>query len=350
MAGFLEATLAAGHPFSDDLNDPDAVGIGLYPQNRRGRLRISTNLAYLGPARTRPNLTVRGDVRVDHVVLENDRAVGVEAGGEMVAAREVVLCAGAPLSPALLLRSGIGPAEELGRVGVPQCVELPGVGSGLIDQPGAAIPVVPRGEVGEWPRTQLAARLAGFPGHPPDHAFYLSLFTGMAIPELSRMVGAPILNLVMVGDMRIASRGRMWLRSRDPADLPAVNLQFYSADGDLERMRAAYRHAWHIANHAAFTATVDRFALVDDDLIGDDERLGELLVATTNSRWNLVGGCPMGPDDDPLAVVDQHCRVRGVECLRVVDASVIPVPIRAPAALTCMMLGEHVSPWVAQGR
>ena len=95
MAGFLDATLAAGYPFCEDLNAPDAVGIGLYPQNRRGRLRMSTNLAYLGPARTRPNLTVHGDTTVDRVVLRGSRAVAVEVGGETIAAGEVIPCAGA---------------------------------------------------------------------------------------------------------------------------------------------------------------------------------------------------------------------------------------------------------------
>ncbi len=357
MAGFLDATLAAGHPFCEDLNSPEAIGIGLYPQNRRGRLRISTNLAYLSPSRARPNLTVRGGVTVDRVVVRGGRAVGVEAGGEMIAGREVILCAGAPFSPALLLRSGIGPAEDLRRAGVLPLVDLPGVGTGLIDQPGAVIPVVPTtgaAEAADSPTLQLVARLAAFPGHTPDYAFYLCLFAGVDLvngpnPALAAMLGTPVANLVMVGDMQIASRGRVVLRSPDPAESPSVDLRFYTAEGDLDRMRAAYRHAWEIANHAAFTATIARFALVDDDLVADDDRLDDLLRMGTQSRTSLLGGCPMGPEGDPLAVVDEHCRVRDVEGLRVVDASIVPLALRTVPALTCMMLGEHVASWVAAG-
>ena len=357
MAGFLDATLAAGHPFCEDLNSPKAMGIGPYPQNRRGRVRMSTNLAYLSPARARPNLTVRGGVTVDRVVIRAGRAVGVEARGEVIAAHEVILCAGAPFSAALLLRSGIGPAEDLRRVGVLPLVDLPGVGTGLVDQPGAVIPVMPAAGAGgaaDSPTLQLVARLAAFPGHTPDHAFYLCLFAGVDLvngpsPALAAMIGAPVANLVMVGDMRIASRGRVVLRGPNPTEPPSVDLRFYTAEGDLDRMRAAYRHAWEIANHAAFTATVMGFALVDDDLVADDDRLDALLRMGTQSRTSLLGGCRMGPAGDPLAVVDEHCRVRDVEGLRVVDASIVPLALRTVPALTCMMLGEHVAAWVAAG-
>ncbi|GAA3734126.1 GMC family oxidoreductase [Salinactinospora qingdaonensis] len=350
MTGLLDATVAAGHPECPDLNAPDATGIAIYPQNRRGSERMSTATTHLAPARSRPNLTVRGDVRVDRIVIEGEQAVGVEAGGEVIRAGEVILAAGAPYSPALLLRSGVGPADELPRSGVACRVDLPGVGRHLIDQPGAVIPVVATEAAGspEWPRTQIVGRLPAIPGFAADHASYLCLFSGMRIPQLSAMAGADRLTLVMVGDMRPASRGAMWLPSADPSQQPVVDLRFYSEPGDLERMRAAYRHAWEIVQHPSFTATVDRFAAVDDALVGDDEQLDGLLRAITNSRWNLLGGATMGPPDSPQAVVDERCRVRGVSGLRVADASVVPVPLRAPAALTCMMIGEHVASMITE--
>lgn len=358
LARFLAATLALGEPFCEDLNAPDAVGIGFYPQNRRGRLRVSTTVAYLFPARGRGNLTVRGGVTVDRLVLQGGRVVGVAAAGETIAAREVILCAGAPFSAALLLRSGIGPAEDLRRVGIEPVVDLCGVGADLIDQPGAVIPVVTKtGAAGpaDGPTLQLLARLPGFPGHPADQAFYLCPFADLDLaasptPALAAMIGAPVATLVMVGDMRPASRGRMTIRSADPAEPPVVDLRFYSAEGDLARMRAAYRRAWEIVNHSAFRDAVERVALVDDALVGDDDRLNGLLRMSTQSRASLLGGCRMGPDGDPSAVVDEHCGVRGVEGLRVVDASIVPVAMRTVPALTCMMLGERVAPWVASGR
>lgn len=350
MDGFLEAVLALGHEYQEDMNAPDAVGIGMYPQNRRDRLRMSTTLTHLDPARSRANLVVRGDAEVERVVLADGRAVGVQVAGETIGAGEVVLCAGSPYSPALLLRSGIGPADELRAAGITPLVDLPGVGADVIDQPGAIILVVPEPETitGDWPRTQLIARLAGIPGHEPDQGFYLSLFTGMSTSRgagagLDKLVGADQVNTVMIGDMAMASRGRVGVRGADPAAPPVVDLNFYSAEGDLARMREAYRHAWEIANQAAFTKTVARFALVDDRLMADDEQLDQVLRATTYSRLNLVGGARMGAADDPGAVVDGRCRVRGVANLRVVDASIVPVPLRAPAALTSMMLGERAA-------
>lgn len=344
-AAFLESAQAAGHPLCDDLNAPDAAGVAIYPQNRDGRARVSTNLAFLAGARSRPNLTVRGDCQVSRVIVRGGRAVGVEADGEEIAAREVVLCAGVPFSPALLLRSGIGPADRLRALGIPVVLDAPGVGERVVDQPGAGIPVVPTRSAGAelWPTNQVAGRLREIPGFPADDSLYLVLFSGIDIPPLAELVGTDLLTVVSAGDLAPASRGRITLRSPDPKEHPFVDLGFYSAEDDLARMRGALRTAWEIAHQAAFTATVDRFALLDDATIADDEKLDAVLRMTTTSRWSPLGGCCMGPDSDPLAVVDERCAVRGIEGLRVADASIVPVPLRAPNALSCMMIGEHVS-------
>ena len=278
MAGLVEAVVAAGHPFVEDLNAPDAVGVGRYPQNRWGRVRASTTLTHLKPARSRPNFTVHADTLVERVVVRGGRAIGIEISGEHIEGREVILAAGAPFSPALLLRSGIGPAGELTRFGIQIVADLPGVGQRLIDQPGAVIPIVPTEAAGSpsWPRVQVAARLDALPGHEPDQSLYLCLFSGMAIPELEQIAGRPVPTLLMVGDLQPHSRGAMRLTSPAPTALPDVNLRFYSADGDLDRMCAAYRAGWEVAHQRVFTATVQAFPLVDDALIADDEQLGGL--------------------------------------------------------------------------
>lgn len=100
----------------------------------------------------------------------------------------------------------------------------------------------------------------------------------------------------------------------------------------------------------AFAATVTGFAMVDDEIVHDDHRLAALLRATTFSRLALLGGAAMGSDQHADAVVDEQCRVRGVDALRIVDLSVVPVPLRAPTALEAMMLGEHTAAWIAAGR
>lgn len=339
MQGFVDASLAAGHAWSADMNAPGATGIGPYPANQRDRVRMSTAVAFLDPARTRPNLEVRADTTVERIVLDGDRVAGVAVGGEVLPAAEVIVSAGTPMSPALLLRSGIGPAGDLARLGLDVAVDLPGVGAGYIDQPGAVVPAVPRPSAvdGDDPLRRVIARLPQVPGHSADDAFYLCLFIG---PPPGG--GTPI-SALMVGDMAMASRGSVTLVSADPTVPPEVDCAFYTAPGDLDRMVAMYRHAWEIANHAAFSATVDRFEWIDDALITDSERVSTALRAMTFSRINPVGGCAMGPSGDPMAVVDAHGRVHGIEGLRVADASILPVPLRAPAALTCMMIGEHMA-------
>ncbi|WP_028921745.1 GMC family oxidoreductase [Pseudonocardia acaciae] len=345
MDGFLTAVLAAGHPYRADMNAPDATGIGPYPQNRRGRVRMSANLTHLAPARGRPNLTVLGNCPVERVLVRDGRAVGVRAGGQEITAGEVILCAGVPMTPALLLRSGIGAAGDLRAAGVPALVDVPGVGRGVRDQPGAVIPARPaEGSVsGEAMLNQLIARLEAIPGHATDGAFYLNLFTG---PD--PYAGQPV-SAIMVGDMRPGSLGTVRVAGPSPAEPPVVDLGFYREAGDLERMVAAYRHAWAIAQHPAFTRTISGFEMVDDALVADDDRLREALRAMTFSRLTLHGGAAMGPPGDPEAVVDERCRVHGVGGLRVVDLSVVPVPLRGPTALDAMMLGEHAAGWIAAG-
>jgi choline dehydrogenase len=191
--------------------------------------------------------------------------------------------------------------------------------------------------------TQLIGRLAGLPGHPADDAFYLNLFAGRD-PYEGRLVSA-----IMIGDLKPISRGTVTLASADPARPPVADLGFYTAPGDLDRMRAAYRHAWAIAGHPAFARTVAGVPMIDDALVADDERLGGLLRAMTFSRGALLGGARMGAPGDGDAVVDEHCRVSGVDALRVADLSVVPVPLRAPTALDAMMIGEHAAAWIAAG-
>lgn len=340
MAGFLDAVLAHGHQYREDMNVPGAVGIGPYPHNQyAGGVRASTALTHLGPARARANLTVRGGARVDRVVIRDGRAVGVEVGGELVAAGEVILAAGAPLTPTLLLRSGLGPASELRAAGVVPLLDLPGVGRRLYDQPGAVVPAIPMpGAVtATLPLTELFGRLDGIPGHAADQGFYLTLFSGPAPGGTDPFLA------IMAGDLNPSSRGTIRLAGPDPGLPPVVDLGFYAAEGDLARMRDAYRHAWSVAAHPAFTRHVSGFAMVDDDIVGDDERLDAALVAMTFSRLALAGGAAMGPADDPLAVVDQDCRVRGVDGLRVVDLSVVPVPLRGPTALDAIAIAEHAA-------
>lgn len=324
MAGFVEAVLTAGHPWCADMNAPDAEGIGPFPKNRAGVERMPTARTHLLPARSRANLSVRGDTAVQRLALAGDRVVGVLVDGETITAHEVVLAAGAPQSPALLLRSGIGPADELRAAGVEARVDLPDVGRELYDQPGAVLPALPLPDTvaATGLRTQVIARLGDD---------YLNLFAGRDPVE-----GEPVA-AVMVGDFRPASRGSVTLHG--PEDV-RVDLGYYRTPGDLARMRKRYRHAWEIAQHPAFRRLITGFAMADEATVADDDTLDELLLTSTFSRLTLAGGARMGP------VVDAHCRVHGVTGLRVVDLSVVPGPLHASSAFEAMLIGEHAARWV----
>lgn len=350
MRGWLRAVLDAGHPWCEDMNAPDATGVGFNPMARRGRARVSAADAYLTPAvRARANLTVRSECAVERVVLEGSRAVGVVAGGELVRAREVIVCAGVPLSPALLLRSGIGPADGLAAGGIPQRVDLPGVGGRLMDQPAVILLAVPRAGNGDEPFLQLSARLRAFPGFPEDDAFYLCLFNGIPVDaQLAALIRSDRAHWLIVSDLAPASTGSITVRCADPAEPPVCDLRFYEKGEDLERMRAGVRALWELTKHPAFVQTIDRMALVTDRMIGDELRLDGIVRGRAGSRqpW---GGCAMGPASEREAVVDGACRVHGVESLRVVDSSVVPVPLRAGGTLTTLMIGERIAARIREG-
>jgi choline dehydrogenase len=345
MRALVAAVTDAGHPFCEDLNAPDATGIGPNPLAVRGRERVSAADAYLtAEVRARPNLTLRANATVQRLALEGECAVGAVVDGELIRARETVLCAGVPFSPALMLRSGIGPAAELEAAGVTPVVDLDGVGRGLMDQPAVLLFAVPRDGArseerstapAEEPFLQVAARLRGFPGAAEDHAFYVSLFNGMPVDAgLQPLIRAERSHWLIVSDLAPSSRGT--IPRGGPEQRPVCNLRFYDQDSDLQRMRSGVLALWELAKHPALTEEIDRVALVTERMLADDLRLNGIVRSRTVSRqpW---GGCAMG------GVVDAVGRVHGVQALRVADTSIVPVPLRAGGVLTALVIGERIA-------
>lgn len=335
---FVGALREAGHGWVGDMNAPDAVGVGPYPKNVVDGVLMSSARTHLHPALGRSNLRVRASTTANRVVVRDGRAVGVEAGGSLLRGGQVVLAAGAPLSPALLLRSGIGPADELRKCGIEPVVDLSGVGRGLRDQPGAVLAVQPRDDVlrPDEPKHEVVARLSGFPGHEPDATFYCCQFAGP--PPWG---GEPALAL-MVGDLAPRSTGSVRLRPNDPLGAPRIDLGFYRDPGDLARMRAGMRHAWHLTHTRAYAEVLGAVTYpAPAAMLDDDVALDKFLLETTFSRLATSGGAAMGTSDD--AVVDQYLRVHGVQGLRVADLSVVPVPLRSPTAAEALMIGERAA-------
>jgi len=332
-----------------DHNEPESTGVGPIPLNLRDNIRISTALGYLLPARKRPNLEVRGGCLVARVLIEGGRAVGVElVSHQQLRARRVTLSAGAIHTPALLMRSGIGARADVARLGIDPVADLPGVGARIIDHPGGGIYAIPRaGAQGEAdPNHQTMVR---YTAEGSVHFNDMQLFLFGRIPlkgtRLEHSIGAqPYLACASLVKPRTV--GRLRIESADPNAAPALDLNFCSDDDDQRRMAGGFRHCWNALHTAPLADRIERIPYWTDAAFRSEETLIAAMTPAVATAYHPVGTVPMGPDGDEGAVVDQRCRVRGIEQLRVVDASVMPSIPRANTNLPCMMIAERVADWM----
>ncbi len=353
---FFEVCRRLGFPEITDHNHPLAAGVGSFPQNRRGRLRLSTAIAYLLPARHRPNLTIQPHSLVDRVLVSGDRAVGVELAGQgqnvRLRGRRITLAAGAIGSPAILLRSGIGPIAALAGLGIEPVADLAGVGAGLTDHPVARLLLVPQPGSCD-PQTPLAQVVVRYTA--PDSGEFNDMqqvmfshvdVAGIGGQQAVAAVGTPLAIGLPVALERPHTRGRLELASTDPRVQPLIHLDFATDPEDLRRLIDGIRLAWQIAHQPEIARHIRHVALLTEEAIGSDDALAAYVRATVSTQFHPCGTAPMGPPGDPMAVVDQYCRLRGIPNLRVADASVMPTIPRANTNLTCIMIGEHVSDWM----
>lgn len=352
---FVVACRRLGYDEVADHNHPEAAGVGPVPVNQRDGTRISTAIGYLLPARHRLNLTLRPHCLVDRVLFDGARAVGVEVecGGEMqrVYGKQITLSAGAVASPAILLRSGIGPKADLLALGIEPLVDLPGVGANLMDHPSFFLPVIPRPGVCDpaIPVTQVLLRCTT-PGSDElnDLQVYMTnrMDLGAFAPEAAAALGADVVFFLYASLVRPRSRGRLTLTGADPHLPPAIALNLAADPDDMRRLVAALRLCWQLATDPEVMQYAERIPVFTEEMMASDATLEAVLRASVTHTAHASGTAKMGPADDPMAVVDQHCRVRGVDGLRVVDASVMPAIPRANTNLTCIMIGEQVADWM----
>lgn len=342
---FVEAAVDAGYPYVADHNRPGAVGVGPLPRNVADGVRMSTALTYLAGARHRPNLLVRAEVMVDRVEVVRGRAVALRlVGGEAVPAGSVVLAAGAYSSPAILARSGIGPADELAGLGVDVVVDLGGVGDNLIDHCLVAVDLPCPPGLATGPRFQTVMTLRSSlaePGGTPDlHLYPAGPFE---VPTSFSPTGA-VFGLV-VGLIAPRSRGRLRLRSVDPADPPLIDLAHLRHPDDLRRVVEATVLARPLARREPIASLVKGEELNPGAHVGDDDH--DAIARSVRERvatyHHPVGTCRMGVDPDDGAVVDARGGVYGVERLHVADASVMPTIPAANTNLPTIMVAERVA-------
>lgn len=333
------AALELGHDPIDDLNKPGAVGIGQMPRNIRDGQRQSTLLTYIAQARHRPNLSIRGDALVDTVLIRDGRATGVRlTSGEAIEAKRVVLAAGAYNSPALLQRSGVGPREVLRRLRVDPVVISPGVGENLLDHVSTLIVLdmgrdVDTGGVLIGPALKFRTQ----PGLAVDDVKFT-----FVLGDLFTMPGLMAFYLEI---SNCESMGHVRAASLDPSAEPEIDHRYFSNPRDLDRMMEGSKVAFDVARVMNESMTCE-VILPDAATAADPELLRRHCLDFHATDYHPSGTLRMGPDGDEMAVVDAHCRVRGVENLYVADASVMPTIPRANINLPTMMIGERVSDFV----
>ena len=369
---FVEAAQQVGIPFNPDFNGAEQYGCGLFQVTQKNGKRCSAAAAYLHPAAERKNLTVLTKTLATRVVIERGRAVGVEylrrrKRYNARAGREVVLAAGAINSPQLLLLSGIGPAADLCGVDVAVRHELPGVGKNLQDH--LNINVLHRAR----PRMTLDSKGRGLGPLVPTLQFLLSrngpatsnvaeagafAFSqlGAATPDIQfHFLPLQIVNharTMLDGDgvtlhaccLRPQSRGEIRLASADPLNPPVIDPNYLSADYDLKVLIEGIRRGREILAAPAFKPWLTQERLPGAALKSDAE-LESFIRATGETEYHPVGTCKMG--GDPMAVVDDQLRVRGLAGLRVIDASIMPTLVSGNTNAPTIMIAEKAAAMMA---
>ncbi|GGA28532.1 choline dehydrogenase [Neptunicoccus cionae] len=366
---FVEAGRQAGYQVTEDYNGTQQEGFGPMDQTVHKGQRWSAANAYLKPALKRPNVElVKG--HANRVVIEQGRAIGVEItqGGKVTtlrANREIIVSASAFNSPALLMRSGIGPAAHLREHGIEVVADRAGVGQNLMDHLELYIQVkslqpvtlfkywnlIGKGYVGaKWLLTgkgpgasnqfESAAFIRSRAGiEYPDIQYH---FLPMAVRYDGQAAAEGHGFQAHVGPMRSTSRGAVTLNSADPAKAPKILFNYMSKEQDWEDFRTCIRLTREIFAQDAFEP-YNGGEIQPGAAVQTDEELNGFIKEHAESAYHPCGTCKMGAADDPMAVVDPECRVIGVEGLRVADSSIFPSIPNGNLNAPSIMVGEKAS-------
>ena len=354
LEAFYRASVALGFPEHQDMNNPESGGVSPAPMNNRDGIRMSTAVTHLNPVRHRLNLTIKANVTVRRILFSGKRAwaVEVESDGERftVEGKEIVLSPGTIASPQVLMLSGVGPADHLSSLGIQVVQDMPGVGQNLRDHPGVSVGVnLQKGNQIEPNAQNIRICLRYTAQGSSERGDMQIIPAGFAGP-----IGGDSLQ---IDSARLACRlelatgsGELSLTSTDPHVQPHLDFRFLVDPWDCERLREAVRLCARLLEQEALRDIVeDRFTPTGHDM-ASDEALDAWLIQNVTPGAHLAGTCKMGPSSDPMAVVDQYGRVRGMEGLWVSDASVMPDVVRSNTNATTIMIAERVADWIKEGK
>jgi choline dehydrogenase len=361
QAAFLQAARELGYPDCPDANEPWGWGSGPHPMNKLGGLRISCAMGYLAPVRARPNLRIRANTTVLRVLVEGGKCTGVvvrAANGdiETLHAKLVVLAGGAIMSPAILMRSGIGPREHLESLSIPLVRDVPGVGQNLSDHPALSVSCVAKDPTivdfaspiiqtilrytgaGSSLRNDLQIEMLSFSGRRGEHTFGIA-----AVLEYQH------------------GRGELRLASGDPDVAPIIDNRFCEDERDLASLVQCYKDTLAFTQVEPIAGMVERIAFPraaataastkagkgNRATLGlSDDDIAALCRKFAGSGYHPCGTAKMGPALDAYAVVNQYGQCHAIPQLVVADASIMPGVPRANTNLTCIMIGEKIGEWL----
>ncbi|MGA8759411.1 MAG: GMC family oxidoreductase N-terminal domain-containing protein [Stellaceae bacterium] len=373
----VKAAIEAGIPANDDFNGARQEGVGYYQTTTSNRRRWSSARAYLGPARSRPNLTIATEAHATRILFDGARAVGIEyhtpEGRKTARVRgEIIVSGGVYGSPQLLQLSGLGPGDLLAEHGIPVVREIPGVGANLHDHFNTYLVwrCSQKVTINDLARSPMLKVMAGVQyavsrsGHLSNAGIYAGAFVKsdprLETPDLQiNMFGWSALERLRTGikphpfsaftmspvHLRPEGRGTVHIKSPDPLAPPAIRFNFLSSNYDFQALIYGARLARKIASQPALRPFAEEEVLPGPQ-IDSDEQLTEEIRVRGVSNLHPVGTCRMGRGLD--AVVDPRLRVHGIERLRVADASIMPQVPGGNTNAPSIMIGEKCAAMVLE--
>ncbi|MEO7020319.1 MAG: choline dehydrogenase [Ktedonobacteraceae bacterium] len=361
---FVAAGVEAGLAPTKDFNGAEQDGVGFYQVTQKEGVRHSAAVGYVHPILSRPNFTLQTGTLVTNVIFEGTRAIGVTCihDGEtkqIKANKEVILSGGAINSPQLLMLSGVGPANLLKSLGIPVVADLPGVGQNLQDHPAIAV-LYSTAQPISLAHAQTAENLQDFVDNKrgpltsnvaeggafvrtqanlsmPDVQYHFApvyfLNHGFTVPEGDGYTIAPCV-------LHPKSRGYIALRSTNPAEAPIIQPNYFADKADMQTLVEGVKLARTIGETQAFASFRDKETYPGQQAQSDED-IAEYIRNNVETLYHPVGTCKMG--NDSMAVVDAHLRVRGVEGLRVIDASIMPTVVGGNTNAPTIMIAEKAA-------